>query len=273
MPALYGIRTSPLIGDSGYPASPDGDDRFAELLGSTDAIVTSSAINDTGLSESGGENERSVPFELKGAAGEWSLELPADPAPFDLATICDVVLSLRYTAREGGEPLRRAASSHLRSLIAAAGAAGSSRLLSVRRGFPTAWARLTAAVAGDGTADKPRAELSVELRREHYPFFAGAGPTALISIDVVALAQKTSTASITVGDRALDSNDPAEVTKTLTLTRRAELGGLLRGTLPRSPSSGGDPGWEDLPSPVGDLTLYFEDNALDDLFLVSRGQG
>jgi hypothetical protein len=47
MPALYGIRTSPLIGDSGYPASPDGDDRFAELLGSTDAIVTSSAINDT----------------------------------------------------------------------------------------------------------------------------------------------------------------------------------------------------------------------------------
>jgi hypothetical protein len=51
------------------------------------------------------------------------------------------------------------------------------------------------------------------------------------------------------------------------------LGGLLRGTLPRSPSAGGDPGWEDLPAPVGDLTLYFEDNALDDLYLLLRWQG
>jgi hypothetical protein len=268
------IRTSPLIGDSGYPASPDGDDRFAELLGSTDAIVTSSAINDTGLFEAGGQDGRLVPFELKGAVGEWSLGLPTDPAPFDLATIRDVVLLLRYTAREGGEPLRRAASSHLRSLIAAAGATGSSRLLSVRHEFPTAWARLTAGVAGNGTADKPRAELALELHREHYPFFAGnPGPTALVSIDVVALAQKRSTASIPVADRALDSDDPSKKTRTLMLTRRAELGGLLRGTLPRNPSSGGDPGWESLPAPVGDLTLYFEDNALDDLYLVLRWQG
>jgi hypothetical protein len=266
------IRTSPLIGDSGYPANPDGDDRFAELLGATNAVVTSTAINDTGLFETGGQDNRLGPFELKGAVGAWSLELPTDPAPFDRNTIHDVVLLLRYTAREGGEPLRRAASAHLRSLLAAADAAGSSRLLSIRHEFPTAWARLTAAVAGDGTADNPRAELAVELRREHYPFFAGAGPTALVSTDVVALA-KNSIASIAVADRALDSDNPAEETKTLTLTRRGELGGLLRGTLPRSPSSGGDPGWEDLPAPVGDLTLYFEDNALDDLYLVLRWQG
>jgi hypothetical protein len=134
-------------------------------------------------------------------------------------------------------------------------------------------ARLTTGVAGNGTADKPRAELALELRREHYPFFAGTGPTALVSIDVVALPQKTSTALIPAADRALDSVDPSEKTQTLTLTRRAELGGLLRGTLPRSPSSGGDPGWEGLPLPMGDLTLYFEDNALDDLYLVLRWQG
>jgi hypothetical protein len=267
------IRTSPLIGDSGYPASPDGDDRFVELLGSTDAIVTSSAINDAGLFETAAQDQRLLPFELKGAEGEWSLELPTDPAPFDLTTITDVVLLLRYTAREGGEPLRRAASAHLRSLIAAAGAAGSSRLLSVRHDFPTAWARLTAGAAGDGKADKPRAKLTVALRPEHYPFFAGTGPTALVSIDVIALPHQASTASVTVADRALNSDKPAEKVHTLTLAKRADLGGLLRGTLPRSPASGDDPGWEALPPPMGELTLYFEDNKLDDLHLMLRWQG
>jgi hypothetical protein len=264
------IRTSPLIGDSGYPASPDGDDRFVELLGSTDAIVTSSAINDTGLFEPGGQNERLVPFELRGAAGEWSLELATDPAPFDLATITDVVLLLRYTAREGGEPLRRAASAHLRDLIAAAEAAGSARLLSIRHEFPTAWARLRAGVAGDGTADSPRARLTLELRREHYPFFAGTGPSALASIDLVV---PPPAASMTVADRALDSEDPSERTRTLTLKERPELGGLLHGTLPRIPSSAEDPGWEALPPPLGELTLYFQDNGMDDLYLLLRWQG
>ena len=266
------IRTSPLIGDAGYPANPDGDDRFVDLLGSTDAVVTSSGINDTGLFDAGGQDERLVPFELKGATGEWSLELPTDPAPFDRDTITDVVLLLRYTAREGGEALRRAASAHLRDLIDAAGAARSTRLLSVPHEFPTAWARLRAGVAGDGTAGKPRAQLSLELRREHYPFFAGVGPTALASIDVVAQAA-TAITSITVADRELDSADPAEKTRTLTLRKDPELGDLLRGTLPRSPSSPDDPGWGTLPLPVGALSLYFDDNRLDDLYLVVRWQG
>jgi len=266
------IRTSPLIGDAGYPANPDGDDRFVDLLGSTDAVVTSSGINDTGLFDAGGQDERLVPFELKGATGEWSLELPTDPAPFDRTTIIDVVLLLRYTAREGGEALRRAASAHLRDLIDAAGAARSTRLLSVPHEFPTAWARLRAGVAGDGTAGKPRAQLSLELRREHYPFFAGVGPTALASIEVVAR-PATAITSITVADRASDSDGPAGKTRTLTLRESPELGGLLRGTLPRIPSSAEDPGWEGLPLPLGELTLYFQNNAMDDLYLLLRWRG
>src|SRR5205823_313982 len=68
-----------------------------------------------------GPGERLTRFELKGAVGEWSLELPTDPAPFDLPTMTDVVLLFRYTARDGGQPLSRAASANLRGLITAAG--------------------------------------------------------------------------------------------------------------------------------------------------------
>jgi receptor-binding and translocation channel-forming TcA subunit of Tc toxin len=267
------VRTNPLIGDSGYPANPDGDERFTELLGTTDVIVTSTAINDTGTFSGGAEGERLAPFELKGAAGEWSLELPTDPAPFDLATMTDVVLIFRYTARDGGQPLRRAASANLRSLIAAAGAAGSARLLSVRHEFPTAWARLTAGTAGDGTAGHPRSELTVALRREHYPFFAGAGPDALVSLDLVARPRDPATRSLEVADRAVDTGNPAEPTRRLTLSRRTELGDhLLRGTLPRRPINGA-PGWEELPPPVGSVSLYLDHNDLDDLYLLLRWQG
>jgi hypothetical protein len=255
------------VGDRGYPADPDGDDRFVELQGSTDAIVTSRGIEDTG--REGPPDERLEPFELKGAVGEWQLELPTDPAPFDRWTITDVVLVLRYTAREGGEALRRASSAHLRELIGSAEAAGTTRLLSVRHEFPTAWARLTAGAAGGGQDGDPRAELAVDLKREHYPFFAD--PDSLVSIDLVARPRNPATAAITVTDRALDGDDPEE-TRSVSLTRRTELGGLLRSTLPRA-ASGDDPGWVDLEAPVGRHAYYFENNDLEELYLVLRWQG
>jgi hypothetical protein len=262
------VRTSPVIGDAGYPADPDGDDRFVELLGSTDAIVTSRGINDTGRFD-GPPDERLEPFELKGAVGDWQLELPTDPAPVDRSTITDVVLLLRYTAREGGEALRRAAGAHLRELIARAEAAGTTRLLSMRHEFPTAWARLTAGQAGDGQDGNSRAELSVDLRREHYPYFAE--PASLVSLDFVAQPRDPATDAFTVADRALDGDTPDE-TSSVRLTRRSELGGLLRGSIPRA-ASGDDPGWVDLPEPVGRHAFYFENNDLQELYLVVRWQG
>ena len=52
-------------------------------------------------------DERYLPFEHSGVISEWQLELPAnpskgDPRQFDYKTISDVILHLRYTAREGG---------------------------------------------------------------------------------------------------------------------------------------------------------------------------
>ena len=51
-------------------------------------------------------NERYMPFEGAGAVSEWSIELDSDAQQFDLETLSDVVIHIRYTAREGGDTAR-----------------------------------------------------------------------------------------------------------------------------------------------------------------------
>jgi hypothetical protein len=42
------------------------------------------------------------PFEGAGAISRWRFKLPQELRPFDNETISDVVMHLRYTARDGG---------------------------------------------------------------------------------------------------------------------------------------------------------------------------
>ncbi len=62
-------------------------------------------------------DERYLPFENSGVVSEWQLELPADVRQFDYDTISDVILHMRYTAREGGGLLRKGASDNLKTMI------------------------------------------------------------------------------------------------------------------------------------------------------------
>ena len=110
------------------PREPE-DNRFADYYGSMQSIVTSSAQNDGGLFETNLRDERYLPFENSGVISEWQLQLPADPsagdpAQFDYDTISDVVLHIRYTAREGGDALGKRALADLKSKINAAEAVG-----------------------------------------------------------------------------------------------------------------------------------------------------
>jgi hypothetical protein len=72
----------------------------------TEAIATSSAQNDAGAFELGFGDDRYLPFEGAGALSRWRLELTAPRAlrPFDYATISDVLVHLRYTARASDSP-------------------------------------------------------------------------------------------------------------------------------------------------------------------------
>lgn len=153
------VRTSPLAGD-GYERGGD-DERFVDYAGPVESIVTSSAAGDAGFGTAVGTEDRRTPFELAGAVGTWRFELP-DIRGFDYNTLTDVVLTMTYSAREGGAALAGPAAAYAREQVSEAGAGGRSLLVSLRHDQPTDWAAFR-------TGNQP---LALRLTPQHFPFWA-----------------------------------------------------------------------------------------------------
>src|SRR5205085_11299555 len=99
------VRVTSTLPASGYvpataqPPPSDPTTFTASAPGTT--IATSSGQNDSGLFETNLRDERWLPFEGQGAVSAWTLELDPESNNFDLSTITDVILHVRYTARAG----------------------------------------------------------------------------------------------------------------------------------------------------------------------------
>jgi hypothetical protein len=219
--------------------------RFSDHYGGVQAIVTSSGSQDSGLFETNLGDERYLPFEGSGAVSQWRLELPTDVAQFDHDTISDVVIHLRYQAREGGRVLRAAATTALQEKIAAAATVGSTRLLSVRHEFPTEWARFAAAVVDSAN---PVAPLTLTLRTEHYPFWARQQEEfVLYGVECFASAGD--------GDVTIYESESGSANAT-TLRADPSVGSLRTGALSAP-----------LPPAIGTFALNLDDNSISDLLL------
>jgi hypothetical protein len=230
------LRTRPDLG-GGYARSGPEDSRFADILGNSEAHVYSDARGEEAGAEHPDNAERYLPFENVGAVGEWRIELPADPSnddpmQFDYNTISDVVLHIRYTARDGGQPLKDAAMAELKAAIAAARDAGTSRLLSLRHEFPVEWARFRGSAPPTGE----RHTLAITLTPEHYPHWTKGRLNALVRADLfVRSSLPAAPATLAVSDRA-DTTDAGTVQDTL--TRRPERNDLLIGQIANVPLPG-----------------------------------
>ncbi|CUQ67091.1 Tc toxin subunit A-related protein [Candidatus Nitrospira inopinata] len=243
------FRTSADIA-AGYAYGGPDDDRFTHDPIGIQSIATSTAQRDAGLFELNFGDDRYLPFEGAGAVSEWHLELPGEHRQFDYHTISDVILHVRYTAREGGDSLRDAAVAQITRFIEDGRAAGSVRLFSVRHEFPGEWHRFKTQTPPEGQ----RHELVLALRPEHYPFWAQGRLNGVSRIDLLA---RSSRSGVTVADRAIGGN-------TDNLNRDAALGNLLVGGLTAIP----------LPTrPTGEVSLYFENAELDDLWLAVSWTG
>ncbi|CAG0965029.1 hypothetical protein ANRL2_01192, partial [Anaerolineae bacterium] len=230
------------------------DSRFIDSFGAIQSIVTSSAQNDSGLFETNLRDERYLPFEGAGVISTWSIELPREFRQFNYDTISDVILHLRFTAREGGELLKKGAVKNIESLVKIAEAAGSVRLFSVRHEFPTEWAKFTS-VKFDSTTKT--AGLSLTLLPQHYPFWAqGMMGSGKVEVNMVELFAKMLPTNKKTNVRLYDNADPAAPNiKIDALKQNPSLGNLLSGNLVKI----GKPAViTDATHPP--LTLYFEDN-------------
>jgi hypothetical protein len=130
------------------------------------SIITSTALNDSGLFEPSMQDQRYLPFEGCGAVSRFRLEL-MNPSQFDTTTISDVILGLSYTARDGGDGFRAAGASTLQQL-----AAPPKLLMSYRQDFQDDWAALiaqgTAAAGTTGSAPIPLNGPVIPLDRKPY---------------------------------------------------------------------------------------------------------
>lgn len=258
------IRKNQLLRGDVYDREDAEDDRFSDYFGSMQSIVTSSAQNDSGMFETNLRDERYLPFEGSGVISEWQLELPADVRQFDYDTISDVILHIRYTAREGGGLLRKGAVKNLQEAIKEATAAGSVRLFSMRHEFSTAWAKFSSTKIGDEIAI---AKLTLDLSTEHYPFWSRNQLKAVTRAEVFTRGGKIGC----VISQVIDTANGEVVEQLGTLAKDASLGVLLRAPLAKLSLE--QPTGDFAQVPTGRLELCFTDNAMDDLWLAVAWSG
>lgn len=96
---------------------PGNDERFVYNVGAIQSIAASNSQNDNGIFELNFKEERYLPFEGCGAVSSWRLELPMQVRQFNYSTISDVILHVKYTAREGGSSLRGLAEASLKDRL------------------------------------------------------------------------------------------------------------------------------------------------------------
>lgn len=160
------IRTSSLKGE-GYSRFTTGDDnRFRDYTGAIQSIVTSTAQNDNGLFELNLRDERCLPFEGGGAISTWRIELPNDIPQFDFETISDLIMHIRYTAREAGHLKTDAINSIKTVYVQEEGTpAPLLQLFCLNHDFSTAWHSFTSA------ADDAVRKLEITVNEDQFPYW------------------------------------------------------------------------------------------------------
>ncbi|MCC6528351.1 MAG: hypothetical protein IT373_37245, partial [Polyangiaceae bacterium] len=168
------IRASSVVG-AGYAESPEGEDaRFRYSIGALPAVCTSHGTNDHGHFELSFRDEKLLPFEGAGAASRFRIELPQAQNRFDIRSLSDVVLTVQYTAREGGGVLKTAVRRHLDETFGPR----ASRLVAVRSELIEAWTAFEESAVNNEAETESYQTVTVSLSGR-IPFVPGTGSTRL----------------------------------------------------------------------------------------------
>jgi len=131
------------------------------------SISISSAQNDSGVFELNFRDDKYMPFERLGAVSSWRLELPTEVKQFEYNTIADVILHIKYTAREGGDTLKNAANASIRTKLneikqAITDDNGLHYAINLKHDMPNEWFLLKKNGTIDLTLDKSRLPYMVQ---------------------------------------------------------------------------------------------------------------
>lgn len=173
----------------GYAYTGLEDARFVHDLTGIQSVAMSTAQNDSGLFELNFRDERYLPFEGAGAVSRWKLELPEAVHQFDYNTISDVILTMKYTARDGGGLLKEAAEAELAARISNVrrwmqqsgdDVTGFTRLFSLKREFPDKLHKLL-----NPEMSSVSSSASVSIEQGHFPYFLTQFPQIDVAEQIV----------------------------------------------------------------------------------------
>ena len=206
-----------------YPESTDEyDSRFVYNTGGTQSIATSSGQNDSGMFQLNFNDDRYLPFEGAGAISNWRLELPEQMRSFDYNTLSDVIMQINYTAKEGGDILKEAASNALNDALMAmalgSDSAGLSRMFSLKNEFSNEWYRFL-----NPPADQDGQNARLVIDQPKFPYVFQPFDITVTKVEIILVLNDVSQADTFTITLIPPGTSPLEVT----LTKNENLGGQL----------------------------------------------
>lgn len=152
----------------------------------TKAIATSTGQNDAGMFELNFRDERYIPFENAGAISIWQLDMMADKGlrQFNYETISDVLVQVRYTARES-ETKTAATVNRLQQQLSnlGNGAITLPRYFSLKHEFSNEWYKGFNIVNNMSSGEEVSRPISVSLQRDQFPAYATGKKIRVESIE------------------------------------------------------------------------------------------
>ena len=204
--------TEDVTGGYGDPLTAN-ESRFACNPVPIQSIATSHGQNDAGVFELNFQDERYLPFEGAGAVSEWRINLPKESNQFDFATISDVILHIRYTAKAGNSNLVNAATGNLTAVLPTKGV----KFFVLNHDFSTAWHRLFhPAMESDQV-------LTFSLKPEHLPFYARNKSNHISKVDLIIESNHGGNFEVNFVNFQLPDSDP---TFTDFTTQEPNFGGM-----------------------------------------------
>jgi hypothetical protein len=164
-------RVSPMVaGSAEYIKLQQENSAFRTDRIPISSVAISSGMNDSGVFDFNFRNEAYLPFEGAGAISEWKIELPTEIRHFDYQSISDVILNMRYTSKDGGGMLKKAANDSVAAYkVGAAKLADSGQLTTlsdIASDFSATWYHFTS----DMKAGRP-ASLTLDRLTQRLPFW------------------------------------------------------------------------------------------------------
>lgn len=87
---------------SGTEPQEPTDTQLRQDWASSQQIILSKGVDDTGLFVLNHEDPRYLPFEETGVVSTWTLSMPPRSNRIDFNTISDIIMTINYTAKDGG---------------------------------------------------------------------------------------------------------------------------------------------------------------------------